>query len=148
MLFINYTAFYKEKCIEIFKSNLPIFFDQQELPLFENFLDHHTHENYYLIKESEQILACGGIFIDEVKGEASLAWGMVHAQHHKKGIGKLLTQYRLAIMKKCFPNKTYVLETSQHTAAFYEKNGFHTIAIVQDGFGKGIDKYMMKMKNK
>lgn len=71
---------------------------------------------------------------------------MVHAQHHKKGIGKLLTQYRLEIMKNCYPNKTYVLETSQHTAAFYEKNGFHTIAIVQDGFGKGIDKCFMKME--
>ncbi|MEN5193334.1 GNAT family N-acetyltransferase [Sphingobacterium faecium] len=146
MLFINYTAFYREKCIEIFKSNLPIFFDQQELRLFENFLDHHTPENYYLIKEGEQILACGGIFIDEIKGESSLAWGMVHAQHHKKGIGKLLTQYRLEIMKNCYPNKTYVLETSQHTAAFYEKNGFHTIAIVQDGFGKGIDQCFMKME--
>lgn len=148
MLIIKYTPVFREKCIEIFKSNLPKFFAPDELQLFEAFLDHDIEDNYYIVKDNGHILACGGIFLDKKTDEAGLSWGMVHAEHHLKGIGKLFTQYRIDLLKKLYPTKAYKLDTSQHTAVFYEKNGFNTVGIIPDGFGKGIDKYIMKMKNR
>jgi len=148
MLIIKYTPVFREECVGIFKSNLPKFFDLEELELFENFLDHDIEDNYYVVKDDRHILACGGIFLDKKTDVAGLSWGMVHADHHLKGIGKLFTQYRIDLLKKIYPSKTYKLETSQHTAAFYEKNGFNAVDIIPDGFGKGIDKYIMKMENR
>lgn len=148
MLIIKYIPVFREKCIEIFKSNLPKFFAPDELQLFEAFLDHDIEDNYYIVKDNGHILACGGIFLDKKTDEAGLSWGMVHAEHHLKGIGKLFTQYRIDLLKKLYPTKAYKLDTSQHTAVFYEKNGFNTVGIIPDGFGKGIDKYIMKMKNR
>lgn len=147
MLIIKYTPVFREECIEIFKSNLPKFFASEELQLFEAFLDHDIEENYYVVEDDGHVLACGGIFLDKKTDEAGLSWGMVHAAHHLKGIGKLFTQYRIDLLKKLYPAKTYKVETSQHTALFYEKNGFKTVDIVPDGFGKGIDKYTMKREN-
>lgn len=145
MHIIKYTPVFRERCIEIFKSNLPKFFAPEELQLFEAFLDHHTEDHYYVIEDGGQVLCCGGIFLEKETDEAGLSWGMVHAEYHLKGIGKLLTQYRIDLLKKLYPTKIYKVETSQHTAKFYEKNGFKTVGIVPDGFGKGIDKHIMKM---
>lgn len=147
MLVIKYTPAFRERCIEIFKSNLPKFFAPEELQFFEAFLDGDIKDNYFVVKDDQQILGCGGIFLNEKTDEAGLSWGMVHAQYHLKGIGKLFTQYRIDLLKQLYPAKNYKIETSQHTAAFYEKNGFKTVDIIQDGFGKGIDQHIMKIDN-
>lgn len=147
MLIIKYKPIFRDRCIEIFNSNLPKFFAPEELQLFETFLDRDIKDNYYVVKHDDQVVACGGIFLEQETDEAGLSWGMVHSQYHQKGIGKWFTQYRIDLLMKLYPAKTYKVETSQHTAAFYEKNGFKTIEMIPDGFGKGIDKYTMKIEN-
>ncbi|WP_083572309.1 GNAT family N-acetyltransferase [Flavobacterium johnsoniae] len=145
MLIVKYTPLFKENCIEIFKSNLPKFFAPEELELFKSFLDQDTEDHYYVIMEDNRAVGCGGIFLDKKTDEAGLSWGMVHNAYHLKGIGKILTEYRINLLKKLYPSKTYKIDTSQHTAGFYEKKGFRTVTIIPDGFGKGIDQYVMKM---
>ncbi|AYZ12924.1 GNAT family N-acetyltransferase [Chryseobacterium arthrosphaerae] len=146
MEIINYTNIFRENCIEIFKSNLPKFFAMEELPLFESFLDQHTDEDYFVVRSGGQVVGCGGVFLDAKNNRAGLSWGMVHADYHGKGIGKAFTQYRIDLLKKIYPSLPYTIETSQHTAEFYKKNGFRTVEIVQDGFSKGIDRYTMIME--
>ncbi|MCJ7935961.1 MAG: GNAT family N-acetyltransferase [Chryseobacterium sp.] len=148
MQIINYTKDFKEKCLEIFKSNLPKFFAYEELHLFEQFLDEDIHENYYVVYHDNELIACGGIFLNEKTKEGGLAWGMVHSKYHRKGFGKLFTEYRINLLKKVYPGKIYRIETSQHTAPFYEKMGFITENIVINGFAKGIDKYIMKTESR
>ncbi|WP_034707822.1 GNAT family N-acetyltransferase [Chryseobacterium luteum] len=146
MLIIKYKPEFRESCIEIFKSNLPKYFAEEELAQFENFLDDEIEENYYVIKIEGLTVGCGGIFLDKSNDAAGLSWGMVHADYHHKGIGKFFTQYRIDMLKKTYPNITFKIETSQHTAGFYEKRGFKTVDIVPDGFSNGIDKYTMEME--
>ncbi|WP_051349479.1 GNAT family N-acetyltransferase [Chryseobacterium gregarium] len=146
MLIIKYTPVFREDCIGIFKSNLPKYFADEELKQFENFLDHDIEENYYVVQSEGLIIGCGGIFLDQSNGEAGLSWGMVHADYHRRGIGKFFTQYRIDLLKKTYPDTTFKIETSQHTADFYQKRGFKTVDIVPDGFSKGIHKYTMKME--
>ncbi len=146
MKIINYTKIFREDCIKIFKSNLPKYFALEELPFFESFLDQDTEENYFVVKMDGHVIGCGGFFLDTKNNMAGLSWGMVHADYHGKGIGKALTQYRIDLLKKTYPSLPYKIETSQHTAEFYKKNGFRTVEIVRDGFSKGIDKYTMIME--
>lgn len=145
MKIINYSKIFREDCIKIFKSNLPKYFALEELPFFESFLDQNTEENYFVVKMDGHVIGCGGFFLDTKNNMAGLSWGMVHADYHGKGIGKALTQYRIDLLKKTYPALPYKIETSQHTAEFYKRNGFRTIEIVPDGFSKGIDKYTMIM---
>jgi GNAT superfamily N-acetyltransferase len=70
---------------------------------------------------------------------------MVDANYHGQGIGKLLTSYRLDFLKKLHPHKIIKIETSQHTVAFSEKNGFKIVDVLADGFSEGLDRYTMKI---
>lgn len=147
MKILKYTPVFKEACIEIFKSNMPKFFAAEELQPFIDFLDNDIEDNYYVVEKDGKVVACGGFFLDEDSDEGGLSWGMVHVDQHKTGIGKLLTEYRLDLLKEVYPGKVYKVDTSQHTAGFYLKRGFKTVEVIPDGFAKGIDKYVMKMGN-
>lgn len=146
MRIADYSFIYREKCIDIFKSNTPTFFAPDELELFENFLDHHAEGAYFVVFDDGELIGCGGVFLNHRTGEAGLSWGMIHAQMHNKGIGKFFTHYRIALLKNRYPGKTYKIETSQHTFQFYQNRGFVTTGIILNGFGEGIDKYTMELK--
>lgn len=145
MKIIKYTPAFRARCITIFESNQPKFFAREELSLFADFLDHDIEDNYYMVEVDAEIVGCGGIFLDKLSNEVGLSWGMVHGDFHKRGYGKALTVFRLNLMKQQFPDFIYKVDTSQYTAGFYESLGFQTIAIIPDGFAKGLDKYIMKM---
>ncbi|TDQ08213.1 GNAT family N-acetyltransferase [Pedobacter metabolipauper] len=147
MNILKYEPAFREKCIEIFESNQPKFFDAAEKKLFTDFLDEDAAQDYFVVETDGDIVGCGGIFLDQQSNEAGLSWGMIHADHHKKGIGTMLTGYRIDLMKEKYPNAAYKVDTSQFTAAFYVKSGFKTIEVIPNGFAKGLDKYMMKLES-
>lgn len=150
----------KEKCLDIFKSNCPKFFDNEELELFKNWLDHQSNDTtiyksstytdserdaYYVIEVSEYgVIGCGGFYILKNKKEARLAWGMIHSEFHRKGFGTALFNYRNDIIKRNWPNHILTLGTSQHTYSFYEKMGLTVDTITTAGYGADLDKYDMK----
>ena len=55
-----YDTTHREQCIEIFQSNLPKFFHDDELPLFESFLDHEA-TNYFVLTIAERVIPSGGL---------------------------------------------------------------------------------------
>ena len=145
MEIITYNPSFKMACIAAFESNLPKFFATDELRLFENYLERVAHSSYFLVIENEKLLACGGIYFDKRSDIGALAWGMVHATYHRQGIGRSLFNYRIAQLQEKYPNKVCQIETSQHSATFYQKMGFVVKEIVPNGFAVGIDKYMMDL---
>lgn len=145
MKILKYAPVFKEKCIEIFESNMPKFFAAEELQPFIDFLDRDIEDNYFLVEKDGDIIACGGVFLTEDAEEAGLSWGMVRLDQHKTGVGKFLTEYRLDLLKEMYPDKVYKVDTSQYTAGFYLKRGFETIEVIPNGFAKGLDRYVMKM---
>ncbi len=125
---------------------MPKYFAPHELGLFADFLEKPDLDEYYVVQEKRDVIACGGLFFDTEKNRAGLAWGMVHADFHGQGIGKKLTQYRIEAFKKSKRTEKIILNTSQHTYRFYEKMGFELQKITPDGFGKGLDNYLMTLK--
>src|SRR4051812_34614007 len=136
MIIRKYQSGDKKKCIQIFQSNYPKFFDESELSLFINWLDHQdgrrgykspTYSNaerdeYFVVELPERgVVGCGGFYIAKDKNEARLAWGMIHSDFHKKGYGTALYHYRKEMIRKDWPGHLIVLGTSQHTCSFYEK---------------------------
>lgn len=146
MNILKYTPAFREQCIAIFESNLPKYFAPEEKQLFIDWLDNGTAVGYYVVEINEQIIACGGIYLDQPNNEGGLSWGMVHAAWHKQGIGKQFAQHRIELLKATYPARVYRIETSQHTAPFYEKLGFKTAEIIKNGFGEGLDKYNMSLE--
>jgi ribosomal-protein-alanine N-acetyltransferase len=159
MILREYRSEDKEKCIEIFQSNYPKFFDKGELSPFINWLDHQigkgtayksptyttSEKDAYFVVElpGTGVIGCGGFYIVKDKKEARLAWGMIHSDFHKRGYGTALYNYRREIIKKEWPDHLMVLGTSQHTYSFYEKMGMTITANIKSGYGPDLDRYDM-----
>jgi predicted GNAT family N-acyltransferase len=139
---------HKEACLVVFKSNMPKYFLLEELTDYDQWLDEKaSNGRYFVCLQENQVVACGGYFYDEDREKAGLSWGMVNAELHGTGIGTQLTTYRVQKMKEAFPDSTYMIDTSQHTAPFYERMGFVTQEVTPNGYGEGMDKYYMEIKS-
>lgn len=134
----------KAACLTLFDSNVPQYFMPNERNEFIQWLDKTDRAAYYVMIQKEEIVACGGIYVDWDRQATGLAWGMVHHSRHKQGLGKVLTIHRLETMNEQFPGLDQYLETSQLTEAFYLKFGFETIERIKDGFGPGLDNCKMR----
>jgi len=142
-----YTPKHKAACLRVFKSNMPKYFLLEELNDFDKWLDEKAlNDRYFVGLQGSQVVACGGYFYDEERKKAGLSWGMVEANRHGIGIGTQLTTFRVQEMKTAFPDSIYMIDTSQHTAPFYQKMGFVTKKISPNGFGEGLDQYYMELE--
>lgn len=129
-------------CVEIFISNIDKYFAEYELAEFKTFLDYAaTSDTYYVVIDEGVIVACGGFEL--FNEQMGLTWGMVSRDLQGLGYGKALTLYRLEAIRAEYHNISVIIDTSQHTKGFYEKQGFVVQSIEKDGFDQGLDKYNM-----
>ena len=132
-------------CLAVFDSNTPRFFNPSERPDFEKFLD-AVDSPYFVMEHEGAIAGSGGYAIADDTSLASLVWGMVRADLHKLGLGRFLLMYRLREITKAGGVQLVRLGTSQHTAPFFEKQGFKVTGIRKDGYASGMDRVEMVMK--
>ena len=152
-----YTAADRQICIDIFKSNMPKYFHEDELPQFERWLvaqeqekplyPENTIETYFLLEKDGIPIGCGGYYIDSTNPKAGFAWVMVHQHYHKKGLGRMLTEYRIEEIKRIYPHHTIHLDTSQYTYTFFEKFGFQVNKITENAYADGLHRYDMTLSN-
>lgn len=153
MLIRPYTLDDRQACIEIFKSNMPVFFAPHELGDFEDWLTAKDHaeiayksnesEYYYVVEMENTIVGCGGFYIPQNGGEARMAWGMVENSLHKKGIGRQFLEFRINQIRLINPEIGIALDTTQHSYRFFEKLGFKVTKIQKDAYAPGLDRYDM-----
>ena len=110
-------------CLGLFDSNVPDFFEISERAAFEEFLkDPGTY--YVLVLDSNEILACGGWYLD---GEvAGLTWGIVHREHQQRGFGKFLLEERLKTIRSTRRANRVRVRTTSVVQGFFERAGFKT----------------------
>ncbi|QHT67647.1 GNAT family N-acetyltransferase [Rhodocytophaga rosea] len=151
MLIREYQATDREGCIDIFKSNIPVFFTPQELAEFKSWLDEQLQEKsspteinrYYVLEEENNVIACGGFHINTLTSQATMTWGMVANRWHRKGFGKKLLEYRIYKIKALHPAAIILLDTTQHSYKFFETLGFAVTKITNDYYAQGLDRYDM-----
>lgn len=148
----TYLPEYKLALIEIFKSNIPLYFAPEELELFKVFLDRDASLRgpYNIVFDKDEIVGCGGIALNQPtkytnEPHVIMTWGMVANAKHKNGYGKLLLQHRIQQAKVLYPEIKIALGTTQHTYQFFEKYGFKTVAYEKDHWAKGLDLYQMEL---
>ena len=135
----------KKTCLAIFDSNLPKFFAAEERPDFADFLDKLPCP-YFVIQDGDEILGCGGHSINEAKQKVGMAWGMIHSEQHKRGLGRYLLLYRLKTICKIMKSGQIILDTSQHSYPFFEKLGFLVDKITENTYGDGLHQYDMTLE--
>ena len=132
--------------VEVFRSNIPKYFTPEEEPGLHEFLSDPRSYDYYVIEVGGEVIGAGGIALNELQSPTvSLCWGMVHRDHIGTGLGKMLTEFRIAKARDKCPDLPLTLGTSQHTQGFYEKFGFRLTEYEKDGYGPGIDTCKMRL---
>jgi N-acetylglutamate synthase-like GNAT family acetyltransferase len=130
--------------LEVFASNVPGYFTNDERAAFEDFLQ-DLPGPYYVMEAEGSIVACGGYAIVADESRADLCWGMVRGDLHGVGMGRLLTEYRIDAARHVARVGHVCLNTSQHTQGFYERLGFTTESVTKDGFSPGLDRCDMRL---
>ena len=132
-------------CLEIFDTNVPEFFTELERAPFASFLE--TLPGPYLVLQDPggRVVGCGGYAIEPGATKASLCWGMVRRESQRRGLGRRLVEERLARIRRDAGVTEVILNTSQHTQAFYESFGFVTESVIPDGFGPGLDRCDLRL---
>ena len=64
------------------------------------------------------------------------------------GYGTKLLTYRLKHIKNRYGDIDVELDTSQKTYKFYEKSNFKVEKITYDFYGRGLDRYDMRLSKK
>jgi N-acetylglutamate synthase-like GNAT family acetyltransferase len=148
----SYLPEYKQALLNIFISNMPLYFAEEELPLFDAFLDRDALDRgtYNIIFKDNEIVGCGGIALNPAtkytnEPHVIMTWGMVDNKHHKEGFGKELLLHRIEQAKELYPGIKIALGTTQHTYQFFEKYGFKTVFYEKDHWAKGLDLYQMEL---
>ncbi|MCD6018844.1 MAG: hypothetical protein K0S53_1965 [Bacteroidetes bacterium] len=146
-----YLPEYKNRLLDIFKSNMPLYFAEEEFPLFSAFLEKDVFVKHYAVVFKDNILiGCGGIALNEpgkytTEPHVIMTWGMVHHDYHKQNFGKALLAFRISEAGKIYPGIKIALGTTQHTYRFFEKYGFKTVCFEKDHWAKGLDLYQMEL---
>ena len=143
----TYRATDKAACMLIFDSNCPKYFGENERAQLGSFLGDKDHDDYFVMEiEGSQgtlVVGAGGYYLLPETHVVGFSWGMILNDYHRRGLGKQLAMYRLALLAKKFPNQEIRLQTSQHTRDFYAKHGFAETEYEKDGFAEGIDRITM-----
>jgi [ribosomal protein S18]-alanine N-acetyltransferase len=131
-------------CLAIFDGNTPPFFDPSERPAFESFLGRQPCP-FFVLEEDGQVVACGG-YGTEKNGDIVLAWGMVQRDLHKHGLGSILLSKRIEKIIQSDPQAHIVIDTSQYSQAFFERQGFRVTGGAENYYGPGLHRVDMEYK--
>lgn len=129
-----------------FRCNLPQFFAPHELGEFTAFLNRLDGEgipdlHYTTVLEQGEALAFGGWFRRKDSKLGGLAWGMVHREHHRRGLGTRLLEHRLGAMSGL---SACVIDTTPASFGFYARFGFVQTELKVDGYAPGMDQVIAR----
>jgi ribosomal-protein-alanine N-acetyltransferase len=138
----------EQTCLVAFKSNVPSFFAEAEIELFAAFLKRLNkglvnQTEFFVISDVNQVVGCGGFGDKDNAGIITLAWGLIHHDFHKKGLGKLLLKFRLEQIQLKYPNTPVFVDTTQFSVGFFEKLRFKTTKFTPDFYALGMHRYDM-----
>lgn len=133
----------KLKLIEIFKLNIPAFFDSKELIDFTNYLEQRA-DTYLTLVIEETVIGGIGNFVNEEDSSGRISWIFIHPHQTGNGYGKQAVDYSLKLLHNNSSIKTLIVETSQHAYKFFESFGYNLVKKEKDYWGEGLDLYLME----
>lgn len=145
MVIREYTSSDNENIINLLKLNTPQYFaPEEEQDLRDYFVN--DIDRYYIVEDNGNIIGSGGFNITNEGKNAAISWDIIHPDYQGKGVGRLLTQYRIDRIKEIDTVENISVRTSQLVFKFYEKFGFVLKEIAKDYWAEGIDMYRMEIE--
>ncbi|GCD76951.1 hypothetical protein JCM31826_04330 [Thermaurantimonas aggregans] len=147
---ITYNIEHKNYIVEIFKSNCPKYFDINDLDDLLDFLDKYADENFKVLIIDNEIIGCGGHYVNENEKIFGIAWVMF--KRNSLGLRKFLTVSNIFfehLMENIRnENKPFdiLINTTQLLEKTFNNFGFYTEKIIKNGFGDNLDHYVMRKK--
>lgn len=133
----------KDQLIEIFKMNIPEYFDPAELNHFRQYLSQHA-DSYVTIEHEGKIAGGIGYCVNESDKSGRITWIFFHPNTRGIGLGRKAVEYCMRILQADPIVKTLVIQTSQLAFHFFEKFGYKLVKTEKDYWGKGLDLYLME----
>ena len=144
----EYSASDNAACLDVFDTNVPRFFSEEERPEYSAFLHALPGPYFVLVDPAGGVIGCGGYALREASGVADLCWGMVRQELHGLGLGRALAELRIERIRQESRVSGVTLNTSQHTQGFYQRLGFRTSSVEADGYAPGLDRCVMRLELK
>ena len=138
----KYTPADKTKVIELFRLNTPKYFSPIEEDGLIDYLANYS-DNYFVAEEDNMIVGSAGFNLSEDRKTGKLSWDIIHPGSHGKGIGTILTKYRIQRLKEIKSVEIISVRTSQLVYKFYEKFGLELREVVNDYWAPGFDLYRL-----
>ena len=143
----KYTDSDKTLVLDLLSTNIPDYFAKSEVDDLIYYLDNFA-DNYFIVKQGEEVLGSGGFNLTEDGRIARLSWDIVNPAFQRKGIGTYITTYRLQQILKIPTVEIVSVRTSQLVYRFYEKFGLILQEIIPDYWAKGFDMYRLECKTR
>jgi N-acetylglutamate synthase-like GNAT family acetyltransferase len=134
-----------DACLAVFDSNVPLYFAAAERTSFANFLARLTCP-FFVTEHESRVVGCGGFYLVPADGVAGLVWGMIARDHQRGGVGSALLRERLRRLASEPAIRMIRVNTSQHTAAFFQRFGFQTTLTVENHFADGLHQHQMLLR--
>lgn len=135
----------KDVVLHLLRLNTPRYFSADEEKDLLYYLNHEL-EFYFIIEVNGEVVGCGGINMADEGTTGKISWDILHPDFQCKGLGRLLLDHRLALLKEMDGVRTIIVRTSQLAYRFYEKAGFELLEQVKDYWAPGFDLYKMKYR--
>lgn len=144
---LNIRAFQKSdtnSLLKVFDENTPRYFSPEERQDYAQYLQNEI-EDYFIVLKDNNIVGAGGInYLNE---EIRISWDLVSKHHHGQGIGRFLTEFRIAhIQVKDQANRPIVVRTTPMVSGFYKKLGFQVENRHKDYWAPGYDMVRMTFR--
>ena len=136
----------KERLLEIFRLNIPKYFDKTELNDFIEYLEENP-ETYLTIEVDSKIVGGIGYYVNENDKSGRITWIFFDPKYSGQGLGKKSVEYCLKLLSEDDRVNKFTVSTSQLAYKFFEKFGYKTIRAEKDYWGIGLDLYEMEMTN-
>jgi len=140
----------RKAVIEAFRTNVPAHFPASEEAWLRSALDDPDGPLFVAIErdgKDKALVGFGGYEISAFYDLATLVFGLVRADRHGSGIGRMLLQYRLLHMAGRKLRPRYVtVDTHPHTAGFFQRCGFTEMARWPGGYRSGRDRVDLRFE--
>jgi hypothetical protein len=145
-----YTYTDKEDLLDIFHSNCPKYFKEDDLEDFTSFLDTYADERFKVIMSNGKVIGCGGHYIKHSDRVIGIAWVMFRRFSIGRGnilkVSSELFNHILASIQSEGVFYDIVVNTTRLLEKSFERFGFKTEMIIHKGFGVDLDHYVMRRK--
>jgi GNAT superfamily N-acetyltransferase len=136
----------RKPVLAVFQSNVPEHFAASEEAFLRKTMA-SPDGPLFVVVEAEEVVGFGGYEVSDHYNQGVLVWGMVRADRHKRGLGRLLLTHRLEHVAAAGNRPRWVVvDTTPHIAGFYERCGFEVVARWPGGYRVGFDRVDLRLE--